>query len=540
MEKVKYMNGKVLTLDQEEIAQGFVIQGDRFILVGSNDELQAVEADKIVDLRGRWVIPGLNDSHMHLINYSLSRKKVDLRHCRSLEEVKRAIESYMEGEDYGFFGDWIIGHGWNEENFQGGTLPTAAFLDEITREVPIFLTRACYHVGVVNTLGLERAGIQENTPDPEGGKIDRDPGTQKPTGILREHALGLVYQQIPPIGQVGQLKQLISQGIQDALQVGLTSIQTDDFGVVEDYQQVIQAYQELEQEGNLKIRINQQMLFYTKESLQQALDQGIRTGKGSGYYRLGPLKLLADGSLGGRTAALKADYEDDPENRGMLIYSDEDLKEIFQLALAHGLQLAVHAIGDGAMAQVLRCYRAVLPPGQIPERGLRLVHCQITDEEILQEMAQLGIIADIQPGFLTTDLKIIESRVGAERGRTSYAWKTMLERGISVAAGSDCPIESLNPFVGMAGGVKRQDPAGLPREGWHPEERLSFQEALRLYTLGASYATFEEQEKGKIAPGYYADFLILEGDLEEAIPRSIEDIKVAATYVGGRCQYHQP
>lgn len=535
-----FINGNIMTMVEGKRAEAFTVEGDRFLKVGTTNEILKDRQgnDEIVDLNGQWVLPGFNDSHMHLINYGLSKRKVDLSHCRSLQELEETLKAQASTEG-GYFGDWIVGHGWNEESFNEPTLPTADFLDKISQDYPIFLSRACYHVAALNSKGLERAGIHSQTLNPEGGKIDRDRNGTRPTGILRENAIYMAYSKIPAIDQAGQLKSIIQSAQEDALKYGLTSIQTDDFAQAANHDLVVLAYQELEREGKLKIRINLQMLAPTKEALMELIRQGIYTGKGSSMLKFGPIKILADGSLGGRTAALLEPYEGDPENRGMLIYETQTLKEMIALALQNRLQPAVHAIGDGAMDQLLKVYDS-LTHLSIKRMRPRLIHCQIINHDIIKRMKDLGVVADIQPGFLTTDLKMIESRIGKKRAKESYGWKSMLNQGVRVAGGSDCPIEPMNPFWGVFGAVARTDHEGKPKGGWYPDEALTLEEAIGLYTIGASYCTFEEEMKGKIAPGYLADFILVgKQDLSTATVTQLRNTVVNQTYVGGICQYQR-
>ncbi|SCX95726.1 amidohydrolase [Alkaliphilus peptidifermentans] len=534
--KTIFINGKVITMSKEKpSAEAFLVEGDVFNKVGTNEEIMALadENTEIVDLNNQTILPGMNDSHMHLISYALSTKKVDLRGCKSLEDLREAILSYLDSEEQ-FFGEWIVGHGWNDENFNDRRYPTREFLDEICSDRPIFLSRACYHIAAVNSKALELANINSETKDPDGGKIDRD-ASGEATGILRENALLLPYNMIPMPQDVEQIKQLIKSGINDALMVGLTSIQTDDFKHVGSYKKVLKAYKELYEEGDLDLRINLQMLL-TIEELKEFSDLNIHTGMGNSYLKYGPLKVLADGSLGGKTAALEEPYEGDEENRGILIYDNNKLEALLRLAADNGLQLAVHAIGDGAMNQLLEIFDKFFGNGEKNHRS-RLIHCQITNKKIIDKMKELNVIADIQPSFLMTDMKMVPARIGDKRARDSYNWKTMLEKGVVAAGGSDCPIESFNPFLGIYAAVTRMDMESKPEGGWYPEECLSVDEAIEIYTVGSSYATFEENLKGKIKTGYLADFIVIDRDIKEILPIELKDIKIKATYVGGEKKY---
>ncbi|ABR49211.1 Amidohydrolase 3 [Alkaliphilus metalliredigens QYMF] len=540
MKKQIFMNGKVMTMNQEQKeCEAFIVEGEHIIKTGSNEEILAFQKDKIkiVDLRGKRVIPGLNDSHMHLLGYALSNKKVDLTHCRSLEEIAQAINRYIENEDDQYFGEWIIGHGWNHENFQVPQLPTAVFLDEISQERPILLSRACYHIGVMNHKALEMVGFSQETENPEGGHIDRLPNSEKPMGIVRESALYHAHDFIPGPEDVMQIQDLILDACQDAVKVGLTSIQSDDFGAVKSPNTVLEAYGNLEKSGALKVRMNLQMLLPTLDKLQRFIKTtGIHSQMGSERLKYGPIKILADGSLGSRTAALERPYSDDEETQGVLVYGDAQLEEILRYGKSQGMQLAIHGIGDRTMNQILGIVEGIFQKDEINHRS-RIIHCQITDHAIIDKMAKLHVIADIQPGFMPTDMKIVERRVGRDRVKESYNWKTMLEGGVPVAGSSDSPVEPFNPFLGIYSAVTRRNFDGEPKAGWYPEQRLTVEEAIGIYTLGSSYATFEENSKGKIQEGYLADFIVLDRDIQTIPPQEIKGVTVEATYIGGECVY---
>ena len=537
MKRRIFVGAKAFTMTEDhKEAHAFVVEGGRFIYVGLEAEaLTFNEAEaEVIDLEGNRVIPGLNDSHMHFISYALSKAKVDLRGCRSLVEVEEAIKSYLAVGEEGYFGEWILGHGWNEECFIEPQLPTAEFLDKLCKDRPIYLSRACYHVCAVNSAALRKAGIYIDTTDPEGGKIDRYPSGEA-TGILRENALLLPYNLIPITTELQKIKQLIEVAMEDALKVGLTSVQTEDFGHFEDFKGVIDAYRGLEESGGLKLRVNLQMLLPSVEKLKKVIEMGIRTGDGNDYLRLGPLKLLADGSLGGRTAALEEPYFDDKENDGLLIYDKAKLRSLLSLASRNGLQPAVHAIGDRAMNQVMDIYEEIY--SGLEDYRPRLIHCQITNNQVVERMSRLKVVGDIQPGFLPTDLRMVSARIGDDRAKESYGWKTMLKKGVRIAGSSDAPIESFNPFLGIYSAVTRRDYEGNPEGGWNPQECLTLEEALELYTVGASYATFEEGFKGRIQEGYLADFIVLDRDIFAIDEAELKDVKVMVTYVGGECRF---
>ncbi|RKD32575.1 amidohydrolase [Thermohalobacter berrensis] len=545
MNKLFFYNGNILTMDNSQKAvDTVVVKGNKIIHAGSYDSaLEYIDSKtEYINLNGRTLLPGFNDSHMHLISYGFNKYKVDLRKMGSILELQKNIFNFINSEKTKMFNNWILGYGWNEENFKENRLPNKRDIDKVINDRPVFLSRACYHICVVNSKALEMAGIDKDTIDPEGGKIDRDPLTGEPTGILRENAIYLVYDLIPQINDTNKIKKLILSAIGDANKWGITSIQTDDFSHFKSYKKVIKAYEELKKENKLSARINLQLLLNSMEKLKDFLRLRIRTGDGDEWVRFGPLKLLADGSLGGRTAALKEPYDDDKTTRGILVYDDEELENILKFAYLNGLQPAVHAIGDRCMEQVLRIYEKLKKMEVKPVLNndrFRIIHCQIGSNEIFKKFKELNVIADIQPIFLNTDLHIAEKRVGKDRIKKSYAWQTMNDMGVILSGSSDSPIESFNPLLGIYTAVNRKDITNFPDGGWYPEESLDLYTALKLFTKNPAYCTFEENIKGIIKPGMLADLVILSDNITKIDKSSIKDLKVDMTILNGKTVYER-
>lgn len=540
MSKTLFYNGIIMTMDDEKrFADAVVVEGQTILYCGSYEGALAHkdENTEIVDLKGRTLTPGFNDSHMHLMSYSLSKFKADFSKGKSIENIQQILKDFAENERAKIFGDWILGHGWNQENFDEKILPTKEDLDKIVNDRPVFLARACYHICVVNSKALELAGITKDTKDPEGGRIDRDPVTGEPTGILRENALYLAYNIIPFTEDLKHIRDLILLGIEDANKVGITSIQTDDFSHLKSYHKVLEAYESLNKEGSLNARINLQMLLDSKDKLVEFLKSNIKTGDGDEYLKFGPLKILADGSLGSRTAALENPYSDDSSTDGVLIYKNEDLEDILAYAHNKGLQLAVHAIGDRCMNQILDIYQELNTKYPKDDPRFRIIHCQIGSEEIYEKFSRLRVIADIQPVFLKTDMHMAEDRVGKDRVKWSYAWKTMKEKGIWLSGSSDAPVEPFEPILGIYCTVARQDLGGYPDGGWYPEEKLDVYEAFKLFTTNSAYSTYEENTKGKIKEGMLADLIILSENVMEIPAEDLKDVKIDMTMIGGKVVY---
>jgi hypothetical protein len=536
--KTIFKNGKITTLEEHlPEVEALVVEGEKIIDLGAEDYIMKnyqKEAGQIVDLEGRRVIPGFNDAHLHLYQYALAKNRVNLTGIRSLQEMKTRIRKHLENNNIPE-GHWIEGQGWNDKDFDEPVIPDRKSLDTISRDHPIILKRACYHAALVNTRALELCKIGKETPDPEGGKIDRDQ-QGNPTGILYETAIDLVENQIPRQG-IADMKRLLKDSFQDALSVGLTSIQTDEFINLENPEDIFQAYLEMTNNDEIPLRVNLQLRVTDPVKIKEIASKGFKTGYGDEYFRIGPIKIIADGSLGARTAALREPYHDNPSTSGKLIYSQERLNQLVSTAHQNGFQLAVHAIGDKGTDLALNAFTRMLEENPSPDSRPVIVHAQIGSEDLFARMNKIGVVAAIQPIFLATDWSIIEQRVGKKRAETSYAWKMMWEAGITLSGSSDAPVEPFNPLLGIYAAVTRKDLCGQPTGGWKPDEKLSVEQALKLFTIGGAYQSFEEGLKGTLSRGKLADFIILSDDIFRIPEDQIKDIKIVRTYVGGKLTY---
>lgn len=573
-----YDNGQVYT-GKLPLAEAFVVENGRFLAVGNREEvLNYVDnATEKVELGGKFVCAGFNDSHMHLLNYGYTLSMADLSgHTSSLREMLEYLRNFDEErhehpgsgekaerqnhpeyqgnqknhknqENHEIQGNeesqknqknqenqnlqWLLGRGWNQDYFADERrFPTRKDLDTVSKTRPVCVIRACGHCCAVNSRALELMGITADTPQPEGRYFELGPDGA-PNGVFRENAVEYVYRCIPA-PSLEQLKEMMRRAIRKLNAYGVTSVQTDDFLTLPvPYRQVIRAFQQLEQEGGLTVRVYEQAQFPSVEDLREFLDDGWKPGGGSQWFRIGPLKIVADGSLGSRTAYLSRPYEDEPSAQGMMLYSREQLEQMLAKAASQGMQTAVHAIGDGTLDVLLDLYEQ-LAQGQTKRRD-GIVHCQITRPRQLERMARLGLCAYVQPIFLDYDQRIVEQRVGRELASSSYAFHTMKEKGIHVAAGSDCPVEAPDVLAGIQCAVTRKTLDG----SWGPYcpgEAMSVQEALDAYTIEGAYASFEETVKGKIQAGMLADFVVL-GENPFEVPASrLHRIPVLDVYVGGR------
>lgn len=371
------------------------------------------------------VLPPLWDTHMHLLNYANVKQMVSLHQAKSVEDCIEAGKERLKN----FTGKFLLGRGWNQNDFENPRFPTKEDLNQISTEIPIIFTRTCGHVAICNEATLK---LLEGNPHPE---IDWE------TGTIIESGLNELYALIPS-PSVETIKDMLLDAIEDLRYHGISEVHTDDFTALSDrdYEKVIQAYTELDQEGKLKVKVVQQCLLQTKEELEGFLQKGHRMGQGTENFKIGPLKLLLDGSLGARTAYMNEDYHDDPGNRGVRIYENEELQELVDMANEQGMDVIMHAIGDGAVDQAMNAIEKT--QNKFPRENARhgIVHCQITTEEQLDRMTKLNIVVYAQPIFIRDDSKILKERVGKEKASTSYNWKRMQARGIEVLAGSDAPV----------------------------------------------------------------------------------------------------
>lgn len=516
-------------------ATAVAVQGGRIVGIGPTAGIRTWigPSTQVVEASGRRLIPGLIDSHLHLLGYGLLLERIALSGTSSREELQYQIKERAEQAGAG---EWVLGGGWDEGRLGG--LPSRHWLDQVAPDHPVFLARHCYHVGVANTLALKRAGLWDQTTAIPGGVIDRD-ASGWPTGVLRENAKERLEKAIPALTGT-DYRRVLLRAAREVASYGITSVHSND-GQGFPPDEVFAAYTALQSGAEpLPIRVWWDLAV---DDLNLAIARGWHSGLGSDMFKVGSVKFFADGSLGGRTAALHQPYEDDPGNRGILLWGTEAMAERMAKARRHGFQVAVHAIGDAAAEQVLEAYASVPRPARNPAHPaagrLRLIHCQITSPALWQAMLQLGAVAEVQPRFLASDYPIIEARVGRARAETSYAWGSMVRLGIPLAFSSDCPVEPVNPMHAIYAAVTRQTMEGVPDGGWLPGESLSLAEAVAAHTRGPAYAVGEERDKGQISPGFLADMVLFEDDPFEAEPARLKDIRVALTIVGGRVVYRK-
>ena len=532
--KVLY-NARIYTLDgSRPLASAIAMERERILAVGEADELFS-EFDRAEkqDLGGQVILPGLTDAHLHLGQYALSLPKINCE-TDTLDECLRRVQARIQTTRPG---EWILGHGWNQNNWSppfssppilGGTeggWPSAADLDKIAPNNPVYLTAKSLHAGWANSAALKLAGITANTPEPANGQLQRDEHGGL-TGILLETAMELVNRVIPE-PTVEFIAEAIEQAQPILWRMGLTG--AHDF----DRRACFMALQQLHARNVLKLRVTKSVPL---EDLDHAVELGLRTGFGDDWLRIGSVKAFMDGALGPRTAAMFQPYLSEPENRGILNMDAEELFEAGRQAVEVGLSMAVHAIGDRANHEVLDAYeqlRRFERDRNLPPLKHRIEHVQVLHPDDAGRLAELGVIASMQPIHATSDMHMAD-RYWGERAALSYAWRTQLQQGAHLVFGSDAPVESPNPFLGLHAAVTRQRADGSPaHEGWYPQQRLSVQEAIEAYTLGPAYTAGMETRLGKLSPGYLADLIVLPKDPFVIPPSDLLALESAGTMLGG-------
>ena len=525
-------NARVWTVDPKRPeAEALAVLDDRLVAVGDRAEVEGWRGSStdVIDARGRRVLPGFNDAHVHFLEGSAKRSRVDLKDARSPEELTRRIAEAARALPKG---EWVLGGNWDDQGFARPELPTRQTIDVATPDHPVWVDRYDGHMALANSLALKLAGVTAATEAPAGGEIVRD-GRGEPTGILKDAAMGLVSRVVPPLSREARLR-AIRDGLEHAASLGVTSVQ-DMNPAYED----VAAYAELAERGELTVRIYAAPL-ETRWEDQARL--GLRRAFGSPWLRLGALKGYADGSLGSTTAFFHEPYLDAPGTRGLLSDEMQPLEAIrdrLTRADAAGLQLCLHAIGDRGISMTLDLFEDVVRANGPRDRRLRIEHAQHVAPADFARFARLGVIASVQPYHAIDDGRWAEGRIGPERSRTTYAFRSFLDHGVRLALGTDWYVAPLDPMQTLYAAVTRATLDGRRPGGWVPEQKITLAEAIEAYTAGSAYAEFQERDKGSLTPGKLADLVILGDDVFAVSAESIKDVRVDTTIAGGKVAYRR-
>lgn len=526
------LNATLHTMDTARpLAEALAIHANRIVAVGSTKEIQSMSGSRtrVIDARGQLVLPGFNDAHVHFMSGGFQLSSVDLRDASSPEEFAERIRRFAEKLSEG---RWITGGDWDHERWPGASLPTKELIDRYTPNTPVFVNRLDGHMSLANSVALKLAGVTRETKDPAGGLIVRDPKTGEPTGVLKDAAMSYVWKVIPESSFKEKLE-AARAATNHAASLGVTSVQDmsagNDVGV----------YQTLLELGELKTRI------YAVSPLplwQRLAQTGVRARFGSDMLRIGGLKGFADGSLGSTTALFFDPYLDAPNTSGLTgdeMFPEGAMLERVRMADRAGLQVIIHAIGDRANDSILSIYEQVIKENGERDRRFRIEHAQHLRSQDIARFARDHVIASMQPYHAIDDGRWAEKRIGNERAQTTYAFRSLLDSGATLALGTDWTVAPLNPMLTIYAAVTRRTLDGKHPEGWIPQQKISLEETVRAYTVGSAYAEFAEKEKGMIAPGKLADVVILSRDIFNIDPKDIENVMVMMTILDGRVIYER-
>ena len=509
--------------------------------VGSDAEILALARPgcRRIDCEGRAVVPGFNDSHIHLMQLAQTRYEAPISGARSVDELiarcREFLANHPERTESG-----LHAIGWNQDDFPDGRLPDRHDLDRISTAVPVVLELVCGHIVSANTLATQRfAACPEFSQCPPDEVLRASDGTL--CGIFRGNACNFVKAQIPAFTRE-QHRDMLREAMNYAASLGLTSVQSNDVGTsVEDADLAFSLLREIYAAGGAPIRYRHQVCFHDLAAFRESLLHGeySRRSQYDGFLTFGPLKLFQDGSLGARTAMLRGGYPGEPDNHGLAWTTREDMAAFCGLASEHSIQVVTHAIGDEAISRVLDAYEAVMPAGQRNPLRHALIHCQITDRALCRRIAELGVLVMAQPVFLDADRELAEKLCGRALAETSYAFGSLLRAGVHLSYGTDCPVESCAPLWNLGAAVTRCDANGTPAGGFVPSERVDVETAVDAYTMESAYAEFQEHCKGRLKPGYYADLTVLDQDIFTMDPMKIRSVSPVLTMTGGRIVFER-
>ena len=526
-------NARIYTVDETRpVVSAMAVRDGRIAFVGSEREALALRggSTRMLDLKGRTVIPGMVDAHAHLLGLGESLRNVTLVGAKSYDEVVARVVARAKGLPAG---QWLIGRGWDQNQWGDTRFPTHEALSRALPNNPVYLTRVDGHAGLANTAAMRVAGVTATTQDPSGGRIERGAGNE-PTGVFVDNAKSLLERSIPPLSRADE-RQAIRAAITESQRYGLVGLH--DAG---ESRATIDLMEEMAKAGEIPFRLYV-MIGDDSAAVAHYLARGPQSGLYDNHLWIRAIKLYADGALGSRGAALLEPYSDDAANRGLLVSAPAHIQEVATRALRAGFQVNTHAIGDRGNRIVLDAYDAALKAAPHADHRFRVEHAQILNHDDIPRFAQLGVIPSMQAVHQTSDMYWAGTRLGAGRLLGAYAWRSLLETGVVVPNGSDFPVEAVNPLLSFHSAVARQDAENWPAGGWMSEQRMTREEALKSMTIWPAYAAFQEGLMGSLTAGKLADFVVLDRDIMTVADRDILGTAVLATYIGGKAVYeHAP
>ncbi len=532
MTDILFSGGRIYTLDPARpVVEALLVRDGRIVAAGASSDLAGASGRAVrVDLSGRTVLPGFIDSHIHLAGYGFSLERLDLQAARTLGEAVALVAGAVVRHPPG---GWVLGRGWDRNVWPERRLPTRADLDPVSPRHPVALASKDGHLLWVNSLALRLARIGRQTSDPPGGEIVRDAGGE-PSGVLKERATDLIWRVVPPPDETAVERAVVraAAALHERGIVGVHAMVGTDPAEGE---ATLRACRRLAERGRLRVRV---WVAMPAGVLDDAAD-GLRTGQGDGWVRVGPVKIFADGTLGSQTASMLEPFEGQPHNTGIAVYGRDELTELVGRAVQAGWWCAVHAIGDRAVRWTLDAFQR--HEAATRRQGLRhrIEHAQLVHPDDLPRLAALGVVASMQPVHCTSDREVAR-RYWGSRCRWAYPWRSLRDAGAVLAFGSDAPVEPPDVLAGLFAAVTRRRPGDLPQDTWHPEQALPLEDAVRAYTVGAAYACGDERVRGTLAPGTAADLVVLDRDPFAGTADDLLQVRVAATVVAGEVVYRGP
>ncbi len=528
--KTAFINGKIYTVNENQpLAQSVIVEGNKILFVGSDIEAkQFIDSNtKVIDLYGKLMLPGFIDNHVHFISGGFYLLGIDLRPANSTTEFRTILREYVSK----YPNKWITGGYWDHEKWEVKELPTKEMIDDIAPNTPVFVERLDGHMGLANSYAMKLAGITKDTESPDGGLIVKDPKTGEPTGVLKDNAMNFIYNIIPSATSQENYDAALA-ALEEAKSLGITSVQDITF------EDALTTFKKLKEEGKLTCRI---FTRWPISDYKNLVDKNINIGYGDDFIRMGSLKAFADGSLGSSTAWFFERYNQDTTTTGlpMDIITDGSMEKWGLDADKNHLQLSVHAIGDKANSYMLDLYEKIIKQNPKWDRRFRLEHAQHVRIEDIKRFAELGVIASVQPYHCIDDGVWAEKRIGPERIKYTYPFKSFLDAGVKMCFGTDWYVAPLNPLLGIYAAVTRRTLDDKNPDGWIPEQKISVEDAIKCYTINSAYASFEENIKGTIETGKLADLIILSDDILTIDPNKIKDVKVEMTMFDGKVIYNK-
>ncbi len=534
---IVFKNGNVYTAnDTSPKAQAIAVKANQIVYVGTNDGAQVYVGNqtRVVDLKGRTVLPGFTDSHQHLSGVGFREMTLNLEGTTSLQDLLAKVKARV---DQAKPGEWVTGRGWIETHWTPPVFPTRWDLDKVSPNNPVILGRADGHGAVANSAAFKLAGIDKSTPNPFGGEISKDKKSGEPNGMLLDAAQGLVRRKVPPTTRADEERAVVL-GSKRNVELGWTQIQDAGGGWNE-----VEIFRKLYANGDIKLRIYK-ALHGPSAAASRLINEGAIIGEFQNRLTVRTIKVVSDGALGSRGAALLEPYSDMHDTSGFLTVKAEELRPMLLNALRKGIQVETHAIGDKANRFILDEYEAALKAVPVAERKVadprwRVEHAQIVNPVDIPRFVKLGIIPSMQPSHAIGDLFFAPSRLGIARLKGSYAWESFIKSGVIVPAGSDAPVERGEPMIEFYAAVARKDQKGFSGEGWHPEEAVTRAQALKMFTIWPAYAAFEEKLRGTIEPGKLADFTILSADIMTSPEAEILKTQCVMTVINGEIVFEK-